>query len=138
MPRKILVIEDDLDDQFLIAEAFQSCNDQCELTFAINGMYALELIQQNENQPDLVILDLNMPIMNGFEVLTRLKVESILPRIPIIVLTTTSDAVAVERSYDLGAYSYIVKPKTFPQLQALTRQLFDYWFQAVRLSTLPA
>lgn len=136
VPKKILVIEDDLDDQFLIAEAFQSSNHPCELTFAVNGKQALDLIERKASQPDLVLLDLNMPVMNGFEVLARLKAESMLPRVPVIVLTTASDTVSIGKSYDLGAYSFIVKPKTFPQLQALTRQLSDYWFQAVRLPKL--
>jgi CheY-like chemotaxis protein len=135
VPRKILVVEDDLDDQFLIAEAFQSIAIGCELIFALHGRHALDLIQQDDNWPDLVLLDLNMPIMNGFEVLARLQEGRILPRVPVVILTTTAEPAAIDRSYDLGANSYLVKPKTFSQLQALARQLTDYWFDAVRLST---
>jgi CheY-like chemotaxis protein len=135
VPRKILVVEDDLDDQFLIAEAFQSIANNCELVFAVHGRHALDLIQQDDNWPDLVLLDLNMPIMNGFEVLARLQEGRILPRVPVVILTTTAEPAAIDRSYDLGANSYLVKPKTFSQLQALARQLTDYWFDAVRLST---
>jgi len=133
--QKILVIEDDLDDQLLISEAFQNSGVCCELSFAGNGRQALQILDSPDYRPDLIVLDLNMPVMNGFEVLSHFQAADTLASIPVIVLTTTGESDFVNKSYDLGASSFIVKPRTFPQLEKIARDLTNYWFRTVRLSS---
>ena len=135
--KRILIIEDDLDDQFLLSEAFQNSHYRCELDFAGDGRQALVKMDQSGYWPDLIILDLNMPIMNGFEVLSHFQAAKSMARVPVIVLTTAADSNSIERSYDLGATSFIVKPKTFSQLESIVDELTRYWFMTVRLSSLP-
>jgi CheY-like chemotaxis protein len=134
VPNRILVVDDDLDDQLLISDAFTHSGQPCELAFADNGKCALDLMKNSEYKPELIILDLNMPVMNGFDVLKYLRTNGQLARIPVVVFTTSSETASVEKSYDLGANSYVVKPKTFPQLETLVADLFKYWFKTVRLS----
>lgn len=134
MPNRILVVDDDLDDQLLISDALAYSGQSYELAFAADGKHALDLMQDPGYRPELIILDLNMPVMNGFEVLRHLKVNGHLARIPVVVFTTSSETTSVEKSYDLGANSYIVKPKTFPHLEVVIADLFKYWFKTVRLS----
>jgi CheY-like chemotaxis protein len=132
---KVLIVDDDLDDQFLIKEAFQTGELQCHLLFANDGRQALQLLDEGSSYlPDLIVLDLNMPVMNGFEVLSRLKVSDLFPRIPVIVMTTSSEADYIDKSYDLGARSFIVKPKSFKELLIIADNLKSYWFKTVSLA----
>lgn len=132
-PYNILLVEDDLDDQLLIDEAFQGTDVPLKLEFAGDGAQALKMLERPDYLPDLILLDLNMPVMNGFEVLTYLKNTQTSPRIPVVVLTTSSDEKHVNRSYDLGASSFIVKPKNFLDLEDIANNLKTYWFKTVSL-----
>jgi len=135
---KVLVVDDDLDDQLLIEEAFQTGDMQCDLQFASDGRQALSILDKNSSYiPDLIVLDLNMPVMNGFEVLSHLQVTSLFPRIPVVVLTTTAEADYIDKSYDLGAKSFIVKPKSFRELETIANNLKEYWFKTVSLARIP-
>ena len=134
----MLVVDDDLDDQLLIQEAFQTGEMQCELQFASDGRQALSILNKSTSYiPDLIVLDLNMPVMNGFEVLSQLQATSLFPRIPVVVLTTSSEADYIDRSYDLGARSFIVKPKSFKDLENIANNLKVYWFKTVSLARIP-
>lgn len=84
-------------------------------------------------RPSIILLDLNMPKVNGLEVLKRLKADPELRTIPIIVMTTSSAEEDLLRSYDLGASSFISKPTTFEKLVAVMRSLEEYWFKTVKL-----
>jgi CheY-like chemotaxis protein len=83
--------------------------------------------------PDLILLDLNMPRMDGREALREIKLDPKLWRIPIVVLTTSAVEEDILRSYDLGASSFITKPVTFESLITVVRAVTDYWFNIVRL-----
>lgn len=132
---KVLVVDDDLDDQFLLGEAFQNGELQCHLQFANDGRQALQILNDKDSSlPDLIVLDLNMPVMNGFEVLSRLQASTLFPRIPVVVLTTSSEADYIDKSYDLGARSFIVKPKSFKDLLFVAENLKNYWFKTVSLA----
>ena len=84
-------------------------------------------------RPGLILLDLNMPRMDGREALEQIKVDPDLRRIPVVVLTTSRAEEDIYRSYDLGVSGYITKPVTFNGLVDAMRQLGDYWFQLVEL-----
>ena len=135
---KVLVVDDDPDDQLLIEEAFQTGEMHCEMQFASDGRQALSILDKGESYiPDLIVLDLNMPGMYGFEVLSQLQATDLFPRIPVVVLTTSSEADYIDKSYDLGAKSFIVKPKSFRELENIANNLKVYWFKTVSLARIP-
>ena len=81
----------------------------------------------------MILLDLNMPRMDGREALAHIKADPALRRIPVVVLTTSKAEEDVFRSYDLGANSFVIKPVTFERLVAAVRTIAEYWFSIVRL-----
>lgn len=131
----VLLVEDDIDDQLLIEEAFQDTELPVRLDFAVDGRQALDMLSQISYMPDLILLDLNMPVMNGFEVLSQLQAKNLSSRTPIVILTTSSDKDQVNRSYDLGASSFIIKPRKYTELQVMAYNLRSYWFRTVVLPT---
>jgi CheY-like chemotaxis protein len=132
-PFDILVIEDDIDDQYLINDAFKQSAGTFNLKFASHGAEALEMISNHHYFPNLILLDINMPVMNGFEVLEQLRSSIHFWRIPVLVLTTSSTPADIDRAYELGATSLIIKPSKHGDLLKLVEQIKSYWFQLVTL-----
>lgn len=126
---KVLLVEDDANDVELLRLSFKMVS-AIEPDVAFNGREAMESIQaqaQHECWPDLILCDLNMPVMNGFEFIEWLKNESPCPRTPIVVLTSSVVETDVARAYDLGAAAYLVKPSSHEELQALAKALVNFW-----------
>ncbi|RYG31869.1 response regulator [bacterium] len=132
--------DDDPEDCMLATEALaesrlandvRTVGDGQELMDYLNreGKYA----GQDIPRPGLILLDLNMPRMDGREALSRIKADPELRRIPVVVLTTSKAEEDVFRSYDLGANSYITKPVTFDSMVSVTQALATYWFNIVML-----
>lgn len=140
-PIVILMAEDDSDDRLLARDAFRESLVHNDLRFANDGLDMLEYLRrqgrhadpQDSPRPNLILLDLNMPRMDGREALTALKADPDLKRIPVVVLTTSKSEEDMVRSYDLGAASYCTKPPTFGQLVELMSSLGRYWVDCVRL-----
>lgn len=140
-PLVILMAEDDPDDALLATEALEESRLINTLKVVENGADALDYLYQrgayadpgSAPRPGVVLLDLNMPRMDGREVLRLMKEDKELRRIPVVVLTTSKAEEDVLRSYDLGASGYITKPVTFEGLVEVMRVLGDYWFQVVKL-----
>lgn len=139
-PIVILMADDDPEDCMLATEALaesrlandvRTVGDGQELMDYLNreGKYA----GQDIPRPGLILLDLNMPRMDGREALSRIKADPELRRIPVVVLTTSKAEEDVFRSYDLGANSYITKPVTFDSMVSVTQALATYWFNIVML-----
>ena len=97
---------------------------------------ALDITRENDDL-DLILLDLNMPRMDGREALLAIKSHAQLRRIPVIVLTTSSDSGDVAQSYDNGVNSFITKPASYNELIEFVRQLGDYWLALVNLPPSP-
>lgn len=131
----ILVIDDDEDDQFLIQSAFQVDRDRYQFRFASNGTDVLENILKPDSLPDLIFLDLNMPIINGFEVLKHIKSVTTYRHIPIIILSTSDDEQDINRCYELGASTFMVKPASHGDLMELANLVRMYWFSLARIPT---
>jgi two-component system, response regulator len=131
----ILLVEDNPDDCELAELAFQESGLLPEVTIARNGEEALNyLFAQNESGscdrpviPSLVLLDLKLPKINGFEVLRRLRANPDTQFVPVVVMTTSGEPEDLINSYHLGCNSYIRKPVDFTQFQATIRQLAIYW-----------
>jgi len=132
----ILLVEDDASDARLIQRAFGKFCTDANMIRLTNGDDAVAYLAGNppfENRsvhpfPDIVLLDIKLPRRSGFEVLQWLRAHpSELKRIPVVVLTSSSHSVDINRAYDLGANSYVVKPDTTSQLERLAADFCDWW-----------
>jgi chemotaxis family two-component system response regulator Rcp1 len=127
-PAEILLVEDNYGDVLLTREACESPRLSIHLTVASDGEEALVMLRGERVgfeafRPDLVLLDLNLPRMDGSELLAIIKAEPFLQRIPVIVLTSSKADIDILKSYDLEANSYVVKPVEFDRLQEVVDSL---------------
>ena len=133
----ILIAEDDPDDRFLLKKAFEENKAEETIAFVENGIKALEFLKKirdaNHVFPNLIILDLNMPFRDGKEVLREIKEDSVLRRIPVLILSTSSNEAIIDKCYELGANTYIVKPLSFERLLKVVEQIKSYWLQIASL-----
>lgn len=139
----ILMAEDDSDDRMLVAEAFEEKRVANSLAFVEDGEELLDYLNRRGEYgdshkfpwPDIILLDLNMPRMDGREALKIIKADPKFRGIPVIVLTTSQAEQDILMSYDLGASSFITKPVTFEGLADVLGALDKYWVQIVKLPT---
>ncbi len=134
----ILIAEDDPDDRLLIQEAFDESDFDHPISFVKDGEELLNYLAASAEAPDcpkpgLILLDLNMPRMDGRQALQRLKKNPDTRRIPVVVFTTSNADDDIENTYDLGVSSYITKPSSFEGLMEVIRTLNVYWSNAVVL-----
>lgn len=137
----ILVAEDDADDRFLLETAFAEKGYQEKLTFVENGVELMEYLrnlhhddQKKESAlPGFILLDLNMPKKDGREVLKEIKEDPLFKKIPVIVFTTTKNENEVNRCYELGANTYVVKPVGFESLLQTIEDIRSYWFKTAQI-----
>ncbi|MGB7084284.1 MAG: response regulator [Phormidesmis sp.] len=137
----LLLVEDDSNDVFLIQRAFQRSSSNAGLTMPINTVAdGDEAIQYLSGQgfyadrgqypiPSLILLDLKLPRRSGLEVLGWLRAQPVLRRIPVVVLTSSQERVDVDRAYEIGVNSYLVKPVTFNALEEMISALHKYWLK---------
>jgi CheY-like chemotaxis protein len=144
-PITILMADDDEDDRRLTKEAFLEGRLANDLRFVENGEELLDYLRHRGKytgghlpRPGLILLDLNMPRMDGRTVLREIKGDPELRQIPVVVLTTSQADEDVFRTYDLGVNSYIVKPVTFEALVDILSTLGKYWLEIVELPLEPA
>ena len=128
----ILLVEDDHNDVLLIRRAFQKVNIANPIIVVNDGEQAISYLAGREpyvdrTLPILVLLDLKLPRKSGHEVLEWLRGQANLKRLPVVVLTASSESSDVNRAYDLGANSYLVKPVTFDALVEMVKTLNLYW-----------
>lgn len=131
----VLIVDDDEDDQYLIKAAFEKDSNRYSLQFASDGTDVLENIESPRFLPDLILLDLNMPIINGFEVLKHLKDSALYRHVPVVILTTSENQDDINRAYELGANTYITKPIDQQALVILAEQIRLYWFTLAKTPT---
>ena len=113
----LLLVDDDIDDQQIFAEALETVDPSIKLLVASNGLEALHKLNTPDSaQPDMIFLDLNMPMMNGKEFLQELKKTESFVNIPVIIYTTSSRPEDREQSLDLGAADFLVKPNNYRSL----------------------
>lgn len=137
----ILVADDDEDDRLIAAEALEEARLANTVRFVQDGEELLQYLRREAHfadeeefpWPGLILLDLNMPRMDGRQALEQIKKDAKMKRIPVVVLTTSKAHEDVVRSYDLGVNSFISKPVTFEQLVRTMKTLGDYWFGIVTL-----
>ena len=125
----IIVVEDDLDDQELLSEVFKSLNHHREVKFFADGYEALNFIESSDTAPFLILSDVNMPRINGFELRKKLSNSAKLNVriIPFLFLTTGAQKEAVETVYADSAQGFFIKPSSLREFQKIIRKILDYW-----------
>ncbi len=140
-PIVILVADDDADDRMLLQDAFEESRLSNELRFVEDGEQLIAYLRRegeyvdpvSSPYPGMILLDLNMPKMDGREALKIIKADPSLQRIPVIVLTTSQAEEDIVRTYGLGVSSFICKPVTFEGLVRFVQVLSAYWIEIVEL-----
>ena len=142
----VLIVEDNEDDYEATRRSFVKNHFVNPLSWSRSAEEALRTLRSNEgpqpggqpeSRPDLILLDLNMPGMDGRRFLEIIKADEKLKSIPVVVLTTSSDAMDIERCYQLGASTYIQKPVSFDGLTKAVSTMKDYWFGIALLPSPP-
>ncbi len=137
----ILMADDDPDDRMLVRDALQETQLTRHLDCVEDGEELLAYLKREgkyahlpaHHLPALILLDLNMPRKDGREALKELKANPHLRRIPVVILTTSNAAEDILKTYDLGANSFIIKPRNFETLVQSLQTLVKYWFDTVQL-----
>jgi len=133
----ILLADDDPDDVLLTREALKELGINDELTSVGDGRELLDYLAARsdnpETLPDLILLDLNMPRMDGLEALTALKANPDLAGIPVVVLSTSNAKDDINTVYQLGGNAYVTKASTFTDILSLLGALTHFWFDTVQL-----
>ena len=134
----LLLVEDDSNDILLIQRAFRRASLTIPLSVVKDGDKAIDYLsgqapygdRTQHPWPSLILLDLKLPRRSGLEVLAWIKVQPVLRRIPVVVLTSSRENADVDRAYEIGANSYLVKPVTFSALESMIEALDKFWLQA--------
>jgi len=142
-PVRVLLVEDSPGDVRLTMEAFRTTNADVNVNVATNGVDAMAFLRKegdyfNAPRPDLILLDLNLPIMGGREVLASIKEDDNLRTIPTVILTKVEEPADIVSSYQLQANAYLVKPVQWEAFESLVRSINDFWVTQVQLPQEPA
>jgi len=132
-PVHILLVEDNEGDIILTREALKEGKIKNEISVARDGEEALAFLKEAALLPDLVLLDINLPRMNGLELLTIIKQDDDLKKIPVIMLTTSVSEKDIFESYTNYANCFISKPVNLPQFMDVVKTIEDFWISIVRL-----
>jgi|SRR5580658_4285247 chemotaxis family two-component system response regulator Rcp1 len=140
MPIEVLLVEDSPGDVRLTREAFREANEAIHLHVASDGVEAMAFLMRQDAyadapRPDFILLDLNLPRMDGREVLSAIKGDDALKTIPTIILTTSGAEADVLRSYQLQANCYLTKPVHLDEFEAVVKSINDFWLTRAKLPT---
>jgi chemotaxis family two-component system response regulator Rcp1 len=138
VPIEVLLVEDSPGDVRLTQEAFREANKSVHLHVASDGVEAMAFLRHegahvHAPRPDLILLDLNLPKMDGREVLANIKNDESLKTIPVVVLTTSDAEVDIAKSYQLQANCYLTKPVQLDAFETLVKSINDFWLTKVKL-----
>ena len=138
MPIQVLLVEDSPGDVRLTQEAFRDANQSILLHVAADGVEAMAFLRRegahvHAPRPDLILLDLNLPKMDGREVLAHIKEDDNLKTIPTVILTTSDAESDIVKSYQLQANCYLTKPVQLDAFEGLVKSINDFWLTKVKL-----
>ena len=138
MPIEVLLVEDSAGDVRLTREVFREANTDIHLHVASDGLEAMAFLMREGThvhapRPDLILLDLNLPKMDGRQVLARIKADISLKTIPTVILTTSESEVDIANTYQLQANCYLSKPVQLESLESLVRTINDFWLTKAKL-----
>ena len=125
----VIVIEDDLDDQEILEEVFKKLNYPNEILFFSDGIQALSYLSSTDRNPFLILSDINLPKLNGFELRDKIRMDAKLQTkcIPYLFFSTTLNQNAVIDAYSLSAQGFFVKPNKINELENIIKIIMDYW-----------
>jgi CheY-like chemotaxis protein len=129
----VVVIEDDEDDQFMLGEIFKRLNYANQIVFFKDGYDALEYLNKTEIIPFLILSDINMPQINGFELRNKIATNEKLhvKCIPYLFFTTTANKESVIDAYALSVQGFFVKPNSYEKLETIIRKIMEYWKECI-------
>jgi chemotaxis family two-component system response regulator Rcp1 len=138
MQIEVLLIEDNPGDARLTQEAFREANSSVRVHVACDGVEAMAFLGRegahiNAPRPNLILLDLNMPKMDGREVLALIKSDSTLRQIPVVILSTSEAETDIAHCYEHQANCYLSKPTQLPDFESLVKAIDDFWLTKVKL-----
>jgi chemotaxis family two-component system response regulator Rcp1 len=138
VPIDVLLVEDSLGDVRLTREAFREANKSIRLNVVFDGVEAMDFLRRegaytHAPRPDLILLDLNLPKMDGREVLALIKADNDLKVIPTVILTTSNAETDIENSYLLQVNCYLSKPAEWDAFASLIKNIIDFWLTKVKL-----
>lgn len=141
-PTEVLLVEDTPGDARLVQEAFTSIDSEATLHTVTEGEEAIDVLKQRRNGesaslPELVLVDLNLPGVDGCDVLELIRADSQLQSLPVIMLTSSKAADDVRRCYDAHANAYLTKPTDLDEFVSLVETLERFWFEYARLPPIP-
>ncbi|WP_428240602.1 response regulator [Gynuella sp.] len=136
-PINILLIEDNPGDIELVREGFRQAKVTNEIRVITDGQIAWDFFDQlqPDNLPDIVLLDINLPKVDGIEILQKIRASEISHNIPVIILTSSEADEDVTRSYDERVNSYVTKPVDFAKFLTVIQSVEDFWLSVVKLPT---
>jgi two-component system, chemotaxis family, response regulator Rcp1 len=138
MPIEVLLVEDSPGDVRLTQEAFRDANPSIHMHVASDGVEAMAFLRREGNhahapRPELILLDLNLPKMDGRQVLAHIKEDANLKTIPTVILTTSEAEADIVKSYQLQANCYLSKPVQLDAFESLVKSINDFWLTKVKL-----
>ena len=138
MPVEVLLVEDSPGDVRLTRDAFRETNESIRLHVAVDGVEAMDFLKKrglfvDSPRPDFILLDLNIPKMDGREVLAQIKKDNDLKTIPTIILTTSDSEADIRKSYELQANCYLNKPVQLDDFESVVKSINDFWTTKVKL-----
>ena len=142
MPLQVLLVEDSPGDVRLTKEAFRDANRAIHVNVAADGVEAMDFLKRRGThrdapRPDLILLDLNLPKMDGREVLAHIKGDEDLKTIPTVVLTTSEAEADILKSYQLRANAFLTKPVQLDEFESLVKSINDFWLTKAKLPHKP-
>ncbi len=143
MPAPILIVEDDENEVLLLKRALKQAGVDVPTNVVVDGRAAIDFLDDAHRRDDwrpprLVLLDLNLPRVSGLEVLRWARQHPLLRRLPIVVLTSSDEPSDIAEAYDLGANSYVVKPRRVADLDDVVRRFREYWLELNASPPLPS
>ena len=131
----VLLVENDLNDIFLVKRAFKMASLQTPLQIVTDGQEAIHYLRGEGKYadrhahplPKLIVMDIKMPRLTGFEVLEWIKHDGLLRRIPVIIVSSSENPEDINRAYELGANAYMIKPMDYRQVEHLFESITHYW-----------
>lgn len=140
----ILIVEDDPEDRMLAEDALDEASPKFPVRFLEDGEELIQYLQHHQSEdteefltPGIIIMDLNMPRLDGREALAKIKSHPAFKSIPVIILTTSNNLKDIRTCYELGANSYITKPSNYQELVSIMETIKVYWFRMNKLPTQP-
>jgi len=132
-PVQVLLIEDNPGDVFLFKQAIeQQSNVPVHVEVIVDGETAIEALRDDPSGPDLILLDLNLPKLNGFEILQKLKENG--RQVPVLVLTSSDSLRDLRAAYRLGASAYVMKPNDLDGIMRIVKGICSLWLEPIKLA----